>query len=124
MTTATLGHRTRGSFGFRAVAQMEWHKPRTARSTWYIAAGMIVLAMLVLSHESYAQMCRLPGQIVWLWHAVTSGEAKRPWMFIGPGRRTCRRRVHRVRPSPCERRDRWEGRRSEGRGISAGTRPR
>jgi len=57
MTTATLSHRaasrTRGSYGFRTVAQMEWQKLRTVRSTWYIVAifavGMIGLAMLVLS---------------------------------------------------------------------------
>lgn len=39
---------------------MEGHKFRTVRSTWYIAAffaaSMIGLAMLVLSHEGYAQM--------------------------------------------------------------------
>jgi ABC-2 type transport system permease protein len=64
MTTAALGHHaadpTSGSYGFRTVAQMEWHKLRTVRSTWYIvaafAATMIGLAMLVLSHENYAQM--------------------------------------------------------------------
>jgi ABC-type transport system involved in multi-copper enzyme maturation permease subunit len=64
MTTTTLSRgaasRTRGSYGFRAVAQMEWQKLRTVRSTWYIVAvfavGMIGLAMLVLSHENYAQM--------------------------------------------------------------------
>src|SRR5450755_2316621 len=64
MNTTTLSHRaasrTRGSYGFRAVAQMEWQKLRTVRSTWYIvavfAAGMVGLAMLVLSHENYAQM--------------------------------------------------------------------
>ena len=64
MNTTTLSHRaasrTRGSYGFRAVAQMEWQKLRTVRSTWYIvavfAAGMIGLAMLVLGHENYAQM--------------------------------------------------------------------
>ena len=64
MTTTTLSHRaasrTRGSYGFRTVAQMEWQKLRTVRSTWYIvaifAAGMTGLAMLVLSHENYAQM--------------------------------------------------------------------
>jgi signal transduction histidine kinase len=64
MTTTTLSHRaasrTRGSYGFRAVAQMEWQKLRTVRSTWYIVAvfavGMIGLAMLVLSHENYAQL--------------------------------------------------------------------
>jgi ABC-type transport system involved in multi-copper enzyme maturation permease subunit len=64
MNTTTLSHRaagrTRGSYGFRAVAQMEWQKLRTVRSTWYIvavfAAGMTGLAMLVLSHENYAQL--------------------------------------------------------------------
>jgi hypothetical protein len=48
----------RGGYGFRTVAQMEWRKLRTVRSTWYIvalfAASMIGLAMLVLSHEGYA----------------------------------------------------------------------
>ena len=64
MNTTTLSHRaasrTRGSYGFRTVAQMEWQKLRTVRSTWYIvavfAAGLIGLAMLVASHENYAQM--------------------------------------------------------------------
>jgi len=64
MNTTTLSHRaasrTRGRYGFRTVARMEWQKLRTVRSTWYIvavfAAGMIGLAMLVLSHENYAQM--------------------------------------------------------------------
>jgi hypothetical protein len=64
MTTATLSHRpasrTRGRHGFRTVAAMEWRKLRTVRSTWHIlavfAASMIGLAMLVLSHESYAQL--------------------------------------------------------------------
>jgi hypothetical protein len=64
MNTATLGHgtasRTGGSYGFRTVARMEWQKLRTVRSTWYIvaifAAGMTGLAMLVLSHENYAQL--------------------------------------------------------------------
>jgi ABC-2 type transport system permease protein len=64
MTTTTLGHRAaspnRGGYGFRTVAQMEWQKLRTVRSPWYImavfAASMIGLAMLVLSHENYAQM--------------------------------------------------------------------
>jgi ABC-2 type transport system permease protein len=64
MTTTTLGHRaaspSRGGYGFRTVARMEWQKLRTVRSTWYImavfAASMIGLAMLVLSHENYAQM--------------------------------------------------------------------
>jgi len=64
MNTTTLSHRaasrTRGSYGFRAVVRMEWQKLRTVRSTWYIVAifavGMIGLAMLVASHENYAQM--------------------------------------------------------------------
>jgi ABC-type transport system involved in multi-copper enzyme maturation permease subunit len=63
MTTASFTHRAsraRDSYGFRAVAQMEWRKLRTLRSTWYIlalfAAGMIGLAVLALSHEDYAQM--------------------------------------------------------------------
>jgi ABC-2 type transport system permease protein len=64
MHTTTLSHRaasrSRGSYGFRAVAQMEWQKLRTVRSTWYIvavfAAGMIGLAMLTASHENYAQL--------------------------------------------------------------------
>ena len=64
MTTATFGHRagapSRSGYGFRTVAQMEWQKFRTVRSSWYIvaavAASMIGLAMLVLSHENYAQL--------------------------------------------------------------------
>jgi ABC-2 type transport system permease protein len=64
MTTTTLGHRAarpnRGGYSFRTVVQMEWHKLRTVRSTWYIvaffAASMVGLAMLVLSHENYPQM--------------------------------------------------------------------
>jgi ABC-2 type transport system permease protein len=64
MTTATYRHRAasraRGGYGFRTVAQMEWRKLCTIRSTWYImalfAVSMIGLAILVLSHEGYAQM--------------------------------------------------------------------
>jgi ABC-2 type transport system permease protein len=64
MNTTTLSHgaarRTRGRYGFRAVAQMEWQKLRTVRSTWYIvavfAASMIGLAVLAAGHENYAQM--------------------------------------------------------------------
>jgi len=64
MNTTTASHRaagrTRGSYGFRAVAQMEWQKLRTVRSTWSIvaifAAGMTGLSLLVLSHENYAQL--------------------------------------------------------------------
>jgi ABC-2 type transport system permease protein len=64
MNTTTLSHRAasraRGSYGFRTVAQMEWQKLRTVRSTWCIvavfAASMIGLAMLAASHENYAQL--------------------------------------------------------------------
>ena len=61
MATTTLGQRAAGGcYGFRAVAQMEWQKLRTVRSTWYLlavfAAGLIGVAMLALSHENYAQM--------------------------------------------------------------------
>jgi ABC-2 type transport system permease protein len=64
MTTARFSHRTasrrRGGYGLHTVAQMEWHKLRTVRSTWFIAAvfavGMIGLSVLALSHEGYAQM--------------------------------------------------------------------
>jgi ABC-2 type transport system permease protein len=62
MTATTLSHRAaspgRGGYGFRAVARMEWQKLRTVRSTWYLvaifAAGMIGLAVLVLSQENDA----------------------------------------------------------------------
>jgi hypothetical protein len=63
MTTTALSHRAgraRGGYSFRTVAAMEWRKLRTVRFTWYIVAffavGMIGLAMVVLSHEGYAQM--------------------------------------------------------------------
>jgi ABC-2 type transport system permease protein len=64
MNTTTLGQRAasraHGSYGFRTVAQMEWQKLRTVRSTWYIVAvfavAMIGLAMLVAGHENYAQL--------------------------------------------------------------------
>ncbi len=64
MTRTPLGNRAaghaRGGYGFRTVARMEWGKLRTVRSTWYIvavfAASMTGLAMLVLSHEGYAQL--------------------------------------------------------------------
>jgi ABC-2 type transport system permease protein len=64
MTTATLSHRrashSRGGYGFRTVARMEWRKLRTVRSTWWIiavfAVSMVGLAMVALSHEGYAQM--------------------------------------------------------------------
>jgi ABC-type transport system involved in multi-copper enzyme maturation permease subunit len=64
MTAATLSERTvsraGGGYGLRTVAQMEWQKLRTVRSTWYIMAvyaiGMIGLAILVLGHENYSQL--------------------------------------------------------------------
>ena len=64
MNTTTLSHRAaspaRGRYGLRTVAQMEWQKLRTVRSTWYIlavfAAAMIGLAMLAAGHENYGQM--------------------------------------------------------------------
>ncbi|MDQ2814553.1 MAG: ABC transporter permease [Actinomycetota bacterium] len=63
MTTATLTRsaaRTEGHYGFRQVAEMEWLKLRSIRSTAWImgvfAAGMIVVAILVLSHENWASM--------------------------------------------------------------------
>jgi ABC-2 type transport system permease protein len=61
MSTTTLTRdAARPGYGFRTVAQMEWQKLRTVRSTWYIlalfTASMIVLAMLVLSHEGYAHL--------------------------------------------------------------------
>jgi ABC-2 type transport system permease protein len=64
MTTATQSHRAashaRDGYGFRTVAQMEWQKLRTVRSTRYVlalfAVSMIGLAMVVLSHEGYPRM--------------------------------------------------------------------
>jgi len=61
MSTTTLSRAAaRPGYGFRTVAQMEWRKLRTIRSTWYIlglfTASMVVLAMLVLSHEGYARL--------------------------------------------------------------------
>src|ERR1700753_4025889 len=52
--------RARDRYRFRTVAAMEWHKLRTIRSTWSIlaclAAGMIGLSVLALSHEGYGQL--------------------------------------------------------------------
>ena len=55
MTTATLtraADHAEGHYGFRDVAQMEWLKLRSVRSTWWtllvFAAGMIGLAILVM----------------------------------------------------------------------------
>jgi ABC-2 type transport system permease protein len=65
MTTATLDRtanpgRTEGAYGFRTVAQMEWLKLRSVRSTWWtllvFAAGMIGLAILVMIHQHWATM--------------------------------------------------------------------
>jgi ABC-2 type transport system permease protein len=67
MTTATLDRAARpsrhspgGRYGFRSVAEMEWLKVRSVRSTAWImlvfAAGMIGLAILVLSHQHWATM--------------------------------------------------------------------
>jgi hypothetical protein len=68
MTTATLDRaadpsspsRTEGGYGFRTVAQMEWLKLRSVRSTWWtvlvFAAGMIGLAVLVMIHQHWATM--------------------------------------------------------------------
>jgi ABC-2 type transport system permease protein len=63
MTTATLTRseaRAQPGYGFRSVAQMEWLKLRSVRSTAWIAAvfaaGMIGLAILVMSHQHWATM--------------------------------------------------------------------
>ena len=64
MTTATLDRaapsRTEGSYGFRTVAQMEWIKLRSVRSTWWtllvFAAAMIGLAIPILIHQHWATM--------------------------------------------------------------------
>jgi ABC-2 type transport system permease protein len=53
MTTAALG-------GFRDVAQMEWLKLRSVRSTWWtllvFAVGLIGLAVLVMIHQHWVTM--------------------------------------------------------------------
>ena len=64
MTTATLDRaapdRTEGGYGFRSVAQMEWLKLRSVRSTWWtllvFAAGMVGLAIPILIHQHWATM--------------------------------------------------------------------
>jgi ABC-2 type transport system permease protein len=65
MTTATLDRaanssspsRTEGHYGFRTVAQMEWLKLRSVRSTWWtllvFAAGMVGLAILVMRGQQH-----------------------------------------------------------------------
>jgi ABC-2 type transport system permease protein len=66
MTTATLDRAGRpappsqaeGHYGWRPATRMEWLKLRSVRSTAWIllvfAAGMIGIAVLVLSHENWA----------------------------------------------------------------------
>src|SRR6516164_8846705 len=65
MTTATLDRtarpgRTERGYGFRTVAQMEWLKLRSVRSTWWtllvFAAGMIGLSVLVMIHQHWVTM--------------------------------------------------------------------
>jgi ABC-type transport system involved in multi-copper enzyme maturation permease subunit len=63
MTTATLtrgAHQAEGHYGFRTVAQMEWLKLRSVRSTWWtllvFAAGMTGLAIPILIHQHWATM--------------------------------------------------------------------
>jgi ABC-2 type transport system permease protein len=61
MTTATLDRaaspRAEGHYGFRTVAQMEWLKLRSVRSTWWtllvFAAGMVGLAILVMRGQQH-----------------------------------------------------------------------
>jgi hypothetical protein len=63
MTTATLTRRAttaEAGYGLRSVARMEWLKLRSVRSTGWVllvfAAGMIGLAILLLSHQHWATM--------------------------------------------------------------------
>jgi len=63
MTTATLTRsaaRTAPGYGFRSVAQMEWLKLRSVRSTAWtgavFAVGMIGLAILALGHLHWASL--------------------------------------------------------------------
>ena len=65
MTTATLTRstaRTEGRYGFRNVAEMEWLKLRSVRSTAWImlifAAGMIGVAILGLGHVDWSSMTK------------------------------------------------------------------
>jgi ABC-2 type transport system permease protein len=61
-TTATLDRAAGPARGytFRTVAQMEWQKLRSVRSTWFMLAGyaasMVILAVVALSHEGYGQL--------------------------------------------------------------------
>ena len=67
MNTATLSHRaaSRGGYGFRTVARMEWQKLRTVRSTWFIVAvfgaGLIGLAILARATRT-TRSCPPPGR--------------------------------------------------------------
>jgi ABC-2 type transport system permease protein len=62
MTTATLDRaanpRAEGHYGFRTVAQMEWLKLRSVRSTWWtllvFAVGMVGLAILVMRGQQHS----------------------------------------------------------------------
>jgi ABC-2 type transport system permease protein len=68
MTTATLDRAARpapdsqaeGHYGWRSATRMEWLKLRSVRSTAWIllvfAAGLIGIAILVLSHANWATM--------------------------------------------------------------------
>jgi ABC-2 type transport system permease protein len=61
MTAVTLTReQPRDRYGFRALATSEWLKLRSVRSTWWtllvFAAGMIGIAILVLSHQHWASM--------------------------------------------------------------------
>jgi hypothetical protein len=63
MTTATptrAATQDGGRYGFRHVAQMEWLKLRSVRSTWWtllvLAAGLIGLAILVMARQHWATM--------------------------------------------------------------------
>jgi hypothetical protein len=59
-TTVITRRAERGGYRFTDVARMEWVKLRTLRSTGWItlilAAGMLGLAVLVLSQEHYAHL--------------------------------------------------------------------
>ncbi len=62
MTIATLdraaNQRAEGHYGFRTVAQMEWLKLRSVRSTWWtllvFAVGMVGLAILVMRGQQHS----------------------------------------------------------------------
>jgi ABC-2 type transport system permease protein len=60
MSTISAPRPDRGGYRFADVARMEWVKLRTLRSTGWITviltAGMLGLAILVLSHLNYAKL--------------------------------------------------------------------